>query len=86
MVTQPGTPIDQVVDWRGRIGPTDEATLGEAAELLGISPGAVSDLVDAGELPACTVYSAVRISLADIEIYRLRSELGTSALGAGDAP
>jgi excisionase family DNA binding protein len=59
------------VNCPGRIGPTDEVTLTEAAELLGLSPDRVNRLVEAGELPARTNFSVIRISLDDIEVYRL---------------
>ena len=65
-------PITPVVEWRGRIGPGDEVTLGEAAELLHLSPQRVEDLVEAGVLPARTNCSVIRISLSDIEVYRRR--------------
>ncbi|HUJ67828.1 MAG TPA: helix-turn-helix domain-containing protein [Acidimicrobiales bacterium] len=45
-------------------------TLGEAAELLGLAPQEVLDLVESDRLPARTNCSVVRISLADIEIFR----------------
>jgi excisionase family DNA binding protein len=51
----------------------DEITLGEAADLLGLSPRQVNDLVDTGQLPARINSSVVRISLADVEIYRVRT-------------
>jgi hypothetical protein len=60
------------VEWRGRIGPDDEVTLGEAAELLRLPPQLVEDLVEAGVLPARTNSSVIRISLGDIEVYRRR--------------
>jgi excisionase family DNA binding protein len=56
---------------QGPIG-MDEVTLGEAAEALGLTPRQVNDLVDTGQLPARITSSAVRISLADVEIYRAR--------------
>jgi len=56
--------------WPGRIGPGDEVTLGEAAELLGLAPREVLVLVETDRLPARTNCSVVRISLADVEIYR----------------
>jgi Helix-turn-helix domain len=62
------------VEWRGRIGPMDEVTLGEAAELLNLPPGRVADLVDAGVIPARTNCSVIRISRLDIDLYRRRSE------------
>jgi predicted HTH domain antitoxin len=65
-----------MVTWPGRIGPQDEVTLGEAAELLGLSPGRVTSLVEAGEIPARTNYSVTRISLGDIEVYRRRRDSG----------
>jgi hypothetical protein len=68
-----------VVEWRGRIGPSDEVTLGEAAELLKLAPQLVRDLVETGKLPARSNCSVVRISLADIEVFRLRTQVG--ALG-----
>jgi Helix-turn-helix domain len=64
------------VIWPGRIGPTDEVTLSEAAELLGMTPGRVNTLVEAGEIPARTNFSVIRISLGDIEVYRRRRESG----------
>ena len=51
----------------------DEITLGEAADLLGLTPRQVNDLIDTGVLPARITSSAVRISVADLEIYRVRS-------------
>jgi Helix-turn-helix domain len=65
-----------VVEWRGRIGPGDEVTLGEAAELLKLAPQLVQDLVDAGKLPARSNFAVLRISLVDIEIFRLRNQVG----------
>ncbi len=65
-----------MVTWPGRIGPLDEVTLGEAAEMLGLSPGRVSSLVEAGEIPARTNGSVTRISLGDIEVYRRRRGSG----------
>jgi hypothetical protein len=62
------------VEWRGRIGPMDEVTLGEAAELSHLPLGRVADLVDAGVIPARTNGSVIRISLADIEVYQRRFE------------
>jgi excisionase family DNA binding protein len=59
--------------WEHGLFGMDEITLGEAADLLGLSPRQVSDLVDTGVLPARITSSAVRISLADLEIYRVRS-------------
>jgi hypothetical protein len=76
LVTDRPQPITRFVEWRGRIGPGDEVTLGEAAERLQLSPGRVADLIEAGVLPARTDTSVIRISLADIEIYRLRVESG----------
>ncbi len=58
-----------VMPWHGRIGPSDEVTLGEAAEMLGLRPSRVQELVDADMLPARTNSSVIRISLADIEIF-----------------
>jgi hypothetical protein len=58
--------------WPGRIGPTDEVTLTEAADLLGLSPGRVNTLVESGEIPARTNFSVTHISLGDIEVYRRR--------------
>ena len=66
-------PKTVVMEWRGRIGLADEVTLGEAAELLGLAPSYVQNLVDAGELPARGNYSVIRISLVDIHIYRHRA-------------
>jgi hypothetical protein len=60
------------VEWRGRIGPEDEVTLSEAAELLRLPPQLVEDLVEAGVLPARTNSSVIQISLGDIEVYRRR--------------
>jgi excisionase family DNA binding protein len=57
---------------QGLIG-MDEITLGEAAEALGLTPRQVNDLVDTGQLPARITSSSVRISLADVEIYRVRT-------------
>jgi Helix-turn-helix domain len=62
------------VEWRGRVDTSDEVTLGEAAELLGLAPQEVLRLVDADQLPARTNSSVIRISLADIEIFRRRPE------------
>jgi Helix-turn-helix domain len=66
------------VEWRGRIGPGDEVSLGEAADLLKLAPQLVRDLVDAGKLPARSNSAVLRISLADIEIFRLRAQVGVS--------
>lgn len=60
--------------WPGRIGPLDEVTLTEAAELLGLTPSRVNTLVEAGEIPARTNFSVISISLGDIEVYRRRRE------------
>jgi excisionase family DNA binding protein len=57
----------------------DEITLGEAADLLDLSPRQVNDLIDTGQLPARITSSSVRISVADVEIYRARTT--TAALG-----
>jgi hypothetical protein len=62
------------MEWRGRIGPMDEVTLSEAAELLHLRDSRVADLVEAGVLPARTDCSVIRISLGDIEVYRRRFE------------
>jgi Helix-turn-helix domain len=61
------------VEWPGRIGPQDEVTLGEAAEILGLSPSRVRQLVETDELAARINYSVIRISLADIQLYRLHT-------------
>jgi excisionase family DNA binding protein len=66
------------MEWRGRIGSTDEVTIGEAAELLKVSPRQVLDLVNAGRLPARTNLAVVRISRADIDLFRLRSASGAT--------
>jgi hypothetical protein len=63
------------VEWRGRIGPTDEVTLNEAAEMLSLAPRLLRHLVDMGELPARTNRFLTYISLADIDIYRLRNRV-----------
>jgi hypothetical protein len=63
------------MEWRGRIGPTDEVTLAEAADLLDLPPRQVRHLVDIGEIPARTNRLLTHISLADIDIYRLRTRL-----------
>jgi excisionase family DNA binding protein len=63
---------------QGLIG-MDEITLGEAAEALGLTPRQVNDLVDTGQLPARITSAAVRISLADVEIYRART--ASAAIG-----
>jgi hypothetical protein len=65
------------VIWLGRIGPADEVTLSEAAELLGMTPRRVNNLVEAGEIPARTNFSVIRISLGDIEVYRRRQSGAT---------
>ena len=70
LVTRTNVPIFSNVDWKGRIGTTDEVTLGEAAELLGVAPLEVLGLVETDRLPARTNCSVIRISLADIEILR----------------
>jgi len=57
----------------------DEVTLGEAADLLDMSPRQVNDLIDTGQLPARFTASSVRISVADVEIYRARTT--SAALG-----
>ena len=66
------------VEWRGRIGLTDEVTLTEAAELLDLQPRHVRHLVEIGEIPARTNRLLTHISLADVEIYRLRTRLTVS--------
>jgi hypothetical protein len=58
------------MDWPGRIGPTDEITLEEAAELLHISPSELRQAVETGALPARTNASVIIISLADVHSYR----------------
>jgi hypothetical protein len=60
------------VEWRGRIGPSDEVTVDEAAGLLHLPPKEVEDLVEAGALPARTNRSMIWISLGDIDVYRRR--------------
>jgi excisionase family DNA binding protein len=65
--------------WEQGLFGMDEVTLGEAADLLGLSPRQVNDLIDTGQLPARITSSAVRISLAEVEIYRARS--ASAALG-----
>jgi excisionase family DNA binding protein len=57
----------------------DEVTLGEAADLLGLSPRQVDVLIDTGQLPARITSTTVRISLAEVEIYRARA--ASAALG-----
>ena len=64
------------MEWRGQIGLGDEVTVGEAAEFLKVTSRQVLDLVDAGRLPARTNLTVVRISRADIELFRLRSASG----------
>jgi hypothetical protein len=76
LVSETASADDPCVEWRGRIGPGDEVTLGEAAELLKLAPQLVRDLVEAGKLPARSNCAVVRISLADIEIFRLRTQVG----------
>ena len=63
------------MDWRGRIGLLDEVTLGEAAELLNLSPCLLRALVDAGDIPARTNNAVIRISRTDIEVYGRRFHL-----------
>jgi hypothetical protein len=67
------------VEWRGRIGPTDEVILSEAADMLGLSSKQVRHLVELGDIPARTNRFLTYISLADIEIYRLRTRVGISS-------
>jgi hypothetical protein len=66
------------MEWRGRIGPTDEVTLSEAAEMLDLPPREIRVLVEIGEIPARTNRLLTYISLADIDIYRLRTRLAIS--------
>ncbi|HUJ64305.1 MAG TPA: helix-turn-helix domain-containing protein [Acidimicrobiales bacterium] len=65
-----------MVEWRGRIDPLDEVTLGEAAELLNISPRLLRDLVDAGQIAARTNGDVTLISRADIDVFRRRAASG----------
>jgi excisionase family DNA binding protein len=60
------------MDWPGRIGPTDEITLEEAAELLHVSPVELLKAVETGALPARTNGSVVTISVADVHSYRIQ--------------
>ena len=63
-----------VAEWLGRIGPNDEVTLEEAAELLDVTPDMVATLIELSALPARTDGVDTRISVADIAVYRLQSE------------
>jgi hypothetical protein len=63
-----------VAKWVGRIGPDDEVTLEEAAELLDVTADMVTTLIELSALPARTNGTETRISLADIDVYSLRSE------------
>ena len=72
------------MEWRGRIGPTDEVTLDEAAKLLGAEPSVVAALVAIGEIPARTNCSVTHISLADIEVFQLRVRVGPRAHEVGE--
>jgi hypothetical protein len=63
-----------VAEWLGRIGPKDEVTLDEAAVLLDITPDMVTTLIDLSALPARTNGTDTHVSVADIEVYKLRSE------------
>jgi hypothetical protein len=62
------------MEWPGRISTSDEVTIGEAAEMLGLAPQEVMSLVETDRLPARSNCSVIRISLADIEIFRLHTE------------
>jgi hypothetical protein len=53
----------------------DEVTLSEAAEMLNLPPRHLRFLVEIGEIPARTNRLLTFISLADIEIYQLRSRV-----------
>jgi hypothetical protein len=68
LVTHGPVTITTVVDWPGRIGPADEVTLGEAAELPRLPMGWVLELVESDLLPARADTAVTRISLADIEM------------------
>jgi hypothetical protein len=63
-----------VAEWLGRIGPQDEVTLEQAAEMLDVTPDMVATLIELSALPARTNGADTRISLADIEVFRLQSE------------
>jgi hypothetical protein len=65
-----------MVEWRGRTGLADEVTLGEAAELLKMSPRLLRDLVDVGQIPARTNSAVIRISRADIDVFQLLADPG----------
>jgi excisionase family DNA binding protein len=67
------------VEWPGRIGPADEVTIQEAADMLGVTPGTVAAAVETGELAARTVGSVPYISVADIEVYRLGPQVATDS-------
>jgi excisionase family DNA binding protein len=61
----------------------DEVTLGEAAEMLNMSRRLLQDLVDGGHIPARTNSAVIRISRADIEVFRRRADSGAfESLGA----
>jgi hypothetical protein len=65
-----------VVEWLGRIDPLDEVTLSEAAELLSLSPRLLHHLVDAGAIPARSNSAVIRISRADVDLFRRRADSG----------
>jgi hypothetical protein len=74
------------MEWRGRIGPTDEVILSEAAEILDLPPRVIRHLVETGEIPARTNRFLTYISLADLEIYRLRTRVNPAAPEATFGP
>ena len=76
LLTDTTSPNNSPMEWRGRISEADDVTIGEAAELLGLAPQDILSLVETDRLPARTDCSVIRISLADIEIYRRRSGSG----------
>jgi hypothetical protein len=71
------------VEWRGRIGPTDEVALDQAADMLGVAPGTVVALVEVGDLSARSNGPITHISLAGLEVDRLRA---TVAISSADPP
>jgi hypothetical protein len=49
---------------------------------LNLSPRLLRDLIDAGEIPARTNSTVTRISRADIEVFRRRTESGVVGVEA----
>jgi hypothetical protein len=63
-------------------------TLSEAAEILDLQPRFIRHLVELGEIPARTHLALTFISLADLDVYRLRTRLAVNSAAprASDAP